>query len=247
MSKVIVITGAGVGLGRALARRFAKDGDKVVLLGRTLSKVEAAAKEIGANAIAIGCDVTSPDSVKAAFAEIAKTHPKIDVLINNAAVYEPSLIATSTDKQILQAVNTNVLGPILCARAAIAMMGPGSHIINISSESVGIPHFPHMVLYQSSKAALESFSTGLFYELQPAGIRVTNVRAGAMFDDEKEMSIPDPEAWKAFGMAAAKAGLNFMERPVSHVKSVTDAFRAVIDSPPDVELVRVEISGRRPA
>ncbi|HEY8385287.1 MAG TPA: SDR family NAD(P)-dependent oxidoreductase, partial [Porticoccaceae bacterium] len=75
MSKVIVITGAGVGLGRALARRFAADGDTVVLLGRTLSKVEAVAAEIGDRAMAVGCDVASPDSVRAAFAEIAKRHP----------------------------------------------------------------------------------------------------------------------------------------------------------------------------
>jgi len=59
VSKVIVITGAGVGLGRALARRFAADGDNVVLLGRTLEKVQAAAREIGERALAIHCDVAS--------------------------------------------------------------------------------------------------------------------------------------------------------------------------------------------
>ena len=68
MSKVIVITGAGVGLGRALARRFAADGETVVLLGRTAAKVEAAAQEIGERAMAVACDVASPDSVRAAFA-----------------------------------------------------------------------------------------------------------------------------------------------------------------------------------
>ena len=60
MKKTIVITGAGVGLGRALARRFAADGDAVILLGRMLSKVEAAAAEIGAGAMALACDVASP-------------------------------------------------------------------------------------------------------------------------------------------------------------------------------------------
>src|SRR3546814_10755116 len=89
MSKVIVITGAGIGLGRALARRFAKEGDTLVLLGRTLSKVKAVADELGAPAMAVECDVSSPESVKKAFVEIAARHPKIDVLINNAAVYEP--------------------------------------------------------------------------------------------------------------------------------------------------------------
>ena len=246
MSKIIVITGAGVGLGRALARRFVADGDQVVLLGRTLSKVEATANELGDKAMAVECDVASIDSVKSAFAEIAKRHPKIDVLINNAAVYEPSLIAESTDAQVLQAVNINFMGPIICARAAIPMMGPGGHIINVSSESVGINPFPHLVLYQASKAGLEAFSRGLFFELQESGIRVSNVRAGQMIDMEKPMVMADPAAWKRFGEAAAKAGINFMQRPLSQVQSVTDAFRAVIDSPPDVQLVHVEISARTP-
>ena len=74
MSKTIVITGAGVGLGRALARRFASEGDNVVLLGRTFAKVKDAADEIGERALAVKCDVGSPDSVREAFAEIAKTH-----------------------------------------------------------------------------------------------------------------------------------------------------------------------------
>ena len=95
--KVIVITGANGGLGRALAQRLAGEGDKVVLLGRSLEKVQEVASAIGANAMAVACEVTSPDSVKAAFAEIAKVHPKIDVLINNAAIFQPSPIEEASD------------------------------------------------------------------------------------------------------------------------------------------------------
>ena len=84
MSKIIVITGAGKGLGRALARRFAADGEQVVLLGRTLATLEKVAAEIGPRAMPIACDVGSADSVRAAFAAIAKRHPTFHVLINNA-------------------------------------------------------------------------------------------------------------------------------------------------------------------
>ena len=157
MSKVIVITGAGVGLGRALARRFAADGETVVLLGRTAAKVEAAAQEIGERAIAVACDVASPTSVRAAFARIAERHPHIDVLINNAAIFEPFEIVNATDEQILNTIATNLAGPMLCARSAIPMMRRDSHIINVSSESVDLP-FPHLSVYQSSKAGLERFS-----------------------------------------------------------------------------------------
>ena len=138
MAKVIVITGAGVGLGRALARRFAADGESVVLLGRTAEKVQKVAAELGERALGVGCDVASPDSVRAAFAQVSARHPRIDVLINNAAVFQPFLIAEATDEQILGHAATNLVGPILCARSAIPLMGKGGHIINVSSESVGM-------------------------------------------------------------------------------------------------------------
>ena len=243
MSKTIVITGAGVGLGRALARRFHKDGDTVVLLGRTAAKVEAVAAELGERAMAVGCDVASPDSVRAAFAEIAKRHPRIDVLVNNAAVYEPFLVAEATDEQIMQSVTTNLAGPMLCVRSAVPLMGPGGLIINVSSESVGFK-FPFMVAYQSSKAGLERFSEGLFHELEPAGIRVTNVRAGQMMEEGKAFNL-DPKVALRFRDAALAAGLNLRERPLSHVNSVTDVFRALVDLPADVHLVSVNVAARK--
>jgi meso-butanediol dehydrogenase / (S,S)-butanediol dehydrogenase / diacetyl reductase len=244
MAKVIVITGAGVGLGRALARRFAADGDTVVLLGRTLAKVEAAAAEIGERALAVACDVRSPDSVRSAFAAIAAQHPRIDVLINNAALYEPFLIAAASDAQLLDIVGTNLTGPMLCARAAIPMLGRGGQIINVSSESVGMV-FPHLVVYQSSKAGLERFSEGLHHELEPHGIRVTSVRAGSMFEPGKVWNI-DAAAAAAFQTATAAVGLKLRERPISQFQSVTNVFRALLDLPPDVAVEIVRLHARKP-
>ena len=244
MSKVIVITGAGAGLGRALARRFAADGETVVLLGRNAEKVQKAAAEIGERALAIGCDVASPDSVRAAFARIAERHPRIDVLINNAAVFEPFLIAEATDDQILKSIATNLAGPILCARSAIPLMGKGSHIINVSSESVGML-FPHLVMYQSSKAGLERFSQGLHHELEPKGIRVTTVRAGQMMEAGKSWDV-DPQAALRFAQACMAAGLNLRERPISQYTSVTNIFRVVIDLPPDLHAQTVFLHARVP-
>jgi len=245
MSKVIVITGAGVGLGRALARRFAADGDNVVLLGRTLEKVQVAAQEIGERALAVHCDVSSPGSVRAAFAEIAQHHPRIDVLINNAAVYEPFLIGEASDEQILQPLLTNLAGAVLCARAAIALMQRGSHIIQVSSESVDLLHLPHMIMYQCSKAGLERFSAGLQRELEPSGIRVTTVRAGAMYEEGKTFNA-DMNALVRFHKAAAEAGIHLRERPISHFRSATQVFRALIDLPEDLQALTVTLAARRP-
>jgi meso-butanediol dehydrogenase / (S,S)-butanediol dehydrogenase / diacetyl reductase len=244
VAKVIVITGAGAGLGRALARRFAADGETVVLLGRNAEKVQKVAAQIGERALALGCDVASPDSVRAAFASIAERHPRIDVLINNAAVFEPFLVAEATDDQILKAITINLGGPMLCSRAAIPLMGRGGHIINLSSESVGML-FPHLVVYQSSKAGLERFSQGLHHELEPKGIRVTTVRAGQMMEAGKIWDV-DPAAQMRFAQAAMAAGLNLRERPITQYTSVTNIFRAVIDLPPDLHAQTVLLHARAP-
>jgi meso-butanediol dehydrogenase / (S,S)-butanediol dehydrogenase / diacetyl reductase len=244
MSKTIVITGAGAGLGRALARRFAADGEKVLLLGRTLSKVEKVAAELGDRAMALQCDVGSPDSVRDAFATIARRYPRIDVLINNAAVYQPFVIAEATDQQILQAVTVNLAGPVFCSRSAIPLMGRGGHILNVTSESVGM-HFPHLVMYQSSKAGLERFSEGLYHELDASGIRVTTVRAGQMIDADKTWDV-DPAVLARFAQAAMGAGLNLMERPISQFTSVTNVFRALIDLPADLHAAVVTLHARKP-
>ena len=244
MSKIIVITGAGAGLGRALARRFAADGDKVVLLGRTLSKVKELAAELGEPAMAVACDVGSPDSVRTAFATIAKRYPKIDVLINNAAVYQPFLIADATDEQILGSVQTNLAGPIFCVRSALPLLDRGGHIINVSSESVAM-RFPYLVMYRASKAGLERFSEGLQNELQPHGVRVTTVRAGKMMEEGKAGLGVTQEVAMAFAKACAEAGFDLRSSPISHVNSVPGVFRLLIDMPEDLQIQDLNLQAWR--
>lgn len=245
MGKVIVITGGGVGLGRALARRLAADGETVILLGRTYSKVKELADDLGSPHFAVECDVSQSQSVSAAFSEIAQRHPKIDALINNAAVYEPFFVANATDDQILGSVMTNLAGPIFTCRAAIPMMERGAAIINVSSESVGV-EFPLLSLYQTTKAGMERFSQSLSRELEPNGIRVTVARAGPMFEAGKSAPPWDPEVAIQFYQLCKEAGIDMMKRPISKVGSVTDVFRALLDLPADVRLTHVSIEGRTP-
>jgi meso-butanediol dehydrogenase/(S,S)-butanediol dehydrogenase/diacetyl reductase len=242
LSRTIVITGAGAGLGRALARRFVADGESVVLLGRGHAKVQAVASELGERAFALECDVSSPESVRTAFAAIEKRHPRVDVLINNAVFYQPFLIAEAPDEQIVKTIGTNFAGPVLCVRAAIPLMGHGSHIINLSSESVAF-EFPHLVLYQASKAALERFSEGLHHELKPSGIKVTTVRAGAMYEEGKTWEV-EPDARMRFVQAATEAGIKLRDKPLSHYRSITNVFRALIDLPEDVQVGTMTLHAR---
>lgn len=244
MSKVIVITGAGDGLGRALARRFARDGETVVLLGRTLAKVEAVAAELGSPHFALECDVGQPDSVRAAFAEIAKRHPKIDVLINNAAIYEPFTLGEVRDDQVFASLHTNLAGPIFVAREALPLLRGGGHIVNVTSESAHLK-MPMLWLYAGGKQALELISEMWARELEPEGVRVTVVRAGQMFDETKTGTAWPMDVAMRFAQANAAVGIDLRGRGISHYNSVTDAFRAVLDAPPDLHMGMVTLSARK--
>lgn len=244
MGKIIVITGAGDGLGRALARRFARDGETVILLGRTAAKVEAVAAELGAPHLAIGCDVGNPDSVRAAFAQIAAQHPKIDVLINNAAVYEPFTLADVRDDQIAASLMTNVAGPIHCSREALPLLRGGGHIINVSSESVAIK-MPMLWMYAGGKCALELMSDMWARELEADGVRVTTLQAGMMMDETKTGSAWPMEVSIRFAQENAKVGINLRERGISHYNSVTDAFRAILDMPADLHIGTLALTARK--
>jgi 3-oxoacyl-[acyl-carrier protein] reductase len=246
LSKVIVISGGGTGLGRALARRFAAEGERLALLGRRLSKVEAVAGELGESVIAVQCDVASPDSVRTAFAAIGERYGRIDVLINNAAVFKPFLVAEASDEQILQAVGANLTGPIFCARSAIPLMGRGGCILNVSSEVVGYHNYPFFSLYASTKAGLERFSLNLAHELEPGGIRVAIVRAGQMIDADMDWADVDPAQLARFHKAATAAGLDLRGSPKSQFASVTGIFRTLIDLPEDLTAASVWLHARAP-
>ena len=242
MAKIIVITGAGSGLGRAIARKLGADGDEIVLLGRTMSKLEKAAGEIGANAMPVACDIGDPDQVRAAFAKIKERHGKVDVLINNAAMIDYATIAEASDAHILGVVATNLTGNILCSREAINLMERGGHILNVTSEAVDAP-YPHHVAYQATKGGVECMSKHLQDEIRPRGIRVTVVRAGPMYDEDSQMQA-SPEAVQAFYAACAERHIDLRANPVSRFESVLWVFRSLIDSPADMHVDTVRMGAR---
>lgn len=243
-AKKIVITGANGGLGRALAQRFHADGDTVILLGRSLAKVSAVADELGERASAFACDVSNPDSVRAAFAKIGDAHGTLDVLINNAAIFQPFLIEEASDAQILDSLTINLAGPMFCCRSAIPLMQSGGHIINLSSESVEVP-LPHLLAYEATKAGLERFARGLRDELADQGVRVTVVRAGMMYGPGMSSEM-DPVAAGRMFEAAKKLGFDLMTRGATQYESTTEIFRTIIDSPPDLHIGTVTYQSRVP-
>jgi NAD(P)-dependent dehydrogenase (short-subunit alcohol dehydrogenase family) len=177
--KVAVVTGASSGSGYGIAKRFVDEGASVVMMARSKARLDERAAELGASALPIVADVGDPDSVRTAFGEVEGRFGKLDILINNAAVYRPCAVENLSDGDILGQVSTNLLGPIYTSRAAIPLMrtaGAGD-IVNTSSESTLKP-FPMLSMYVSTKAGLEMFGRVLAQEVRDADIRVTTVIQG---------------------------------------------------------------------
>ncbi|WP_413722207.1 SDR family oxidoreductase [Sodalis sp. RH23] len=167
-ARIALVTGAGSGIGRAVALGLLQDGFTVVLTGRRIEpllEVQDAAKAAGQQAIAITADVRDPESVEALFAQIAARYGRLDVLFNNAGVNAPAVPMDELplDKW-LNAINTNVTGVFLCARAAFGLMRKqtpqGGRIINNGSISAHTPR-PFTAPYTASKHAVSGLTKSI--------------------------------------------------------------------------------------
>ena len=165
--KVAAVTGSTSGSGRGIAKRFVEEGAHVVLLARGPERLAEFAAELGDRAVPIATDVGDPDGVRAAFEQIEERFGKLDILINNAAVYRPCMVELLSDGDIMQQVSTNFLGPVYTSRAAIRLLraAGGGDIVNVSSESTLDP-FPMLSMYVATKVALEMFDRILAEELR---------------------------------------------------------------------------------
>jgi NAD(P)-dependent dehydrogenase (short-subunit alcohol dehydrogenase family) len=181
--KVVAVTGASSGSGRGIARRFLREGATVVMLARDKPRLDDVAGELGDGAIPIATDVGDPDSVRESFGAIERQLGRLDVLVNNAAVYRPCAVESLTDFDIERQVATNFLGCVYTSRAGIPLLRPagGGDNINTSSESTLHP-FPMLSMYVATKAALEAFGRVLAQEVQGDDIRVTTLVQGTAKD-----------------------------------------------------------------
>ncbi|MBS0422438.1 MAG: SDR family oxidoreductase [Proteobacteria bacterium] len=161
-AKIALVTGAGSGIGRAVALALAAVGFTVVLAGRRSSQLEQVAREAGSGAVAITTDVTDPASIDALFKRIEKDFGRLDLLFNNAGVSAPP--APLEDLPLDQwrtVIDTNLTGVFLCTQAAFRLMKTqqprGGRIINNGSVSATAPR-PRLVAYTASKHAVSGLT-----------------------------------------------------------------------------------------
>ena len=184
--KVVVITGASMGIGEEIARLFAGEGAKLVLCSRDLARVEAARQRIGGgeNSISVACDVSKREQVDALMQAAVKKYGRIDVLINNAGFGLNDSLAELDMAQCRQVFETNLFGAMECMQAVIPVMKGqgGGDIVNISSVS-GHISTPYASVYAASKHGMQAVGRAVRMELKKHNINVLTVSPGYIATD----------------------------------------------------------------
>ncbi len=206
--QVAIVTGGSKGLGKIIAKQLAQEGASVVINGRDMNALEEAAREIrqeSGQITAIQADVSKSGEVKSMIDKVVEDYGRIDILINNAAVFAESVrIMDLEEEEWDRLMTTNLKGIFLCAKAVIKQMikQKSGKIVNMTSftgktgrvvySTFGGPTKAH---YCASKAGIISLTKSLAYELAPHNINVNGVAAGSVApegtpEEKKEMIIP---------------------------------------------------------
>ena len=203
--KVAVITGAGRGIGRAIALAYAREGARLALAARSEPELEesvAAVSELGAEAIAVRTDVTSQMATERLAKRVVDRFGRIDILVNNAGI--PGPVGPLQDNDIAEwvdTVNVNLTGTFLVCRAVVPVMieQGGGKIINLSGAGVANA-WSNMSAYCSSKAAVVRLTEVLAQELEGKGITVNALGPGSVHTS----------MWEKMTEQAAEAGADFI-------------------------------------
>jgi len=182
--KVAVVTGASKGIGAGIAKSLAEAGASVVVnYASSREGADRVVKEIkqnGGKAIAVQADVSKAADITRLFEETKKNFGKLDVLVNNAGVYEFFPLEAVTEPEFHRLFNTNVLGLILATRESVKYFGDnGGSVINVGSAASTITP-PNSVVYTATKAAVDAVTRVLAKELGPKKIRVNSINPGGV-------------------------------------------------------------------
>jgi len=179
--KVALVTGGSRGIGRGIATALHAEGATVFVTARDAQAAAAAAKQIGARARGLGCDVRDVEQVNRLFAQIDRDAQGLDILVNNAGVGIFKPVAETTADDWCTVIETNLNGPFYCSHAAIPLMRQrgGGYIFNISSLAGKNP-FANGAAYNASKFGLNGFSEALMMEVRYDGIRVSYLMPGSV-------------------------------------------------------------------
>jgi NAD(P)-dependent dehydrogenase (short-subunit alcohol dehydrogenase family) len=215
LQKVALVTGAGTGIGKAVALALMKEGYAAVLAGRRKDKLEETANEgksTGAKALVVATDVSDPASIKALFAKAKDTFGRLDVLFNNAGIGAPAVpledLPYETWKQV---VDINLTGMFLCTQEAIRIMKAqdprGGRIINNGSISAHTPR-PRSVAYTATKHAVTGLTKSTSLDCRDYNITCSQIDIGNAATPLTERMVHGQGVMQADGRMAIEARMN---------------------------------------
>lgn len=179
--KTAVVTGASKGIGASIAEHLAAEGASVVVnYASSKAAADAVVERIkgkGGSAVAVQGDVSKPADIEKLFAETTKAFGNVDVLVNNAGIYDFQPLESITPEHFHRQFDLNVLGLLLTTQAAVKTFRDGGSIINVSS-IVGPMPVPTASVYSASKAAVDAITVALAGELGARRIRVNSINPG---------------------------------------------------------------------
>ncbi|HEX9774119.1 MAG TPA: SDR family oxidoreductase [Actinomycetota bacterium] len=238
--KVAIITGAGQGIGRAYATRFAEEGARVAVADINDDNARAVAERIGEAAIPVHVDVSDEGSAKAMASAVVDRWERVDVLVNNAAIYYDLDQKDFSLDYLKRIIDVNMLGPWLCARAVLpAMRAQGSgRIINQSSgaawmyamagylmkpDSLELPSFHYSV----SKAGVNAFTHFMAAALGQFGITVNAIAPGVTMTEATKKHVPEQMRGMISMMTALRRTLQPEEIAAAAVFLASDESAAI--------------------
>lgn len=175
--KVALITGGNSGIGRAVARRLAREGARVIISGRSRETLDAAVAELGPGTLAITADVSQLGDIERLFDAVRAATDRLDVLFINAGLATFAPVEQFDEAAYDQLMDVNVKGAFFTCQRALPLLVPGSAVV-INSSVAGSTGSPLTSVYAATKAAVRSFARSFSAELVERGIRVNVVSPG---------------------------------------------------------------------
>ena len=200
--KVVLVTGAGQGIGQGIAFASAAEGARVVAAGRTLDKVEKTADEVrarGVDALAVQCDVRRRDEVDACVAAALTEFGRLDGLVNNAMMVSLGPVLEITEKDARRTRESGFLGSLWCMQAAhAALKESGGSIVNLGTGSALRPDPAGFALYAGTKEMIRTLTRAAAVEWGKDGVRVNAVIPNGMSPGLQMWSEFAPEEFESF-------------------------------------------------
>jgi NAD(P)-dependent dehydrogenase (short-subunit alcohol dehydrogenase family) len=194
--KTAIITGGGFGIGKGIARAFAKEGAKLVLASRNAQRLNSAAEELrskGSTVISVPTDVGRERDVIALFETTMKEFGRLDILVNSAGLVDEAPLDQTSLERWQRIIDANLTGPFLCTREALKIMKPqgGGRIVNIGSIAAQMPR-PQYAAYSCSKMGLVALTTTTALEGRDCGIVASCIHPGNVNTAQMELTPDEP-------------------------------------------------------